>query len=149
MLHLLHLLHVLHWQNSVSKNFIHTLQQHWFQPVTETPDNGSLQLPQPCPAFWIDFCISIHTLSTIPMKAEMIHQYGGPEELKLEDAPMPQLNPDDVLIKVIATSVNPVDYKVREGHDKWGHRDFPAILGWDVSGVIEQVGRDVKDYHIG
>jgi len=83
------------------------------------------------------------------MKAEMIYQYGGVDELKYEDTPMPNLNPDDVLIKVVATSVNPVDTKVREGHDKWGHRKFPVILGWDVSGVIEQVGRDVKNYNPG
>jgi len=83
------------------------------------------------------------------MKAEMIYRYGGPEELQYGDMPMPTLNKDDVLIKVVATSVNPVDYKVREGHDKWGHRNFPVILGWDVSGVIEQVGRDVKDFHVG
>lgn len=83
------------------------------------------------------------------MKAEMIYRYGGAEELQYGDMPMPTLNKDDVLVKVIATSVNPVDYKVREGHDKWGQRKFPVILGWDVSGVIEQVGRDVKDFHVG
>ena len=83
------------------------------------------------------------------MKAEMIYRYGGTDELKYGDMPMPTLNNDDVLIKVLATSVNPVDYKVREGHDKWGHRKFPVILGWDVSGVIERVGRDVKNFKAG
>lgn len=83
------------------------------------------------------------------MKAEMIYRYGGPEELHYGDMPMPTLNKDDVLIKVVATSVNPVDYKVREGHDKWGNRKFPVILGWDVSGVIEQVGKDVRNFHVG
>jgi NADPH:quinone reductase-like Zn-dependent oxidoreductase len=83
------------------------------------------------------------------MKAEMIYRYGGPDELKYGEMPMPTLNHDDVLIKVLATSVNPVDYKVREGHDKWGHRKFPVILGWDVSGVIERVGRDVKNFNVG
>ena len=82
------------------------------------------------------------------MKAVLIHKYGGPEELKYENAPEPVVNPDDVLIKVFATSVNPIDWKVREGHTK-GMRVFPVILGWDVSGVIEKVGTDVQDYYVG
>ena len=75
------------------------------------------------------------------MKAVRIHNYGGIEVLKYEDAPMPEAGPDEVLIKITAASVNPVDWKIREGHMKEGMKiNFPFILGWDVSGVIEQAG---------
>jgi len=83
------------------------------------------------------------------MKAILIYQYGGPEELIYGDAPEPVINPGDVLVKVFATSINPVDWKVREGHMKGMERTFPVILGWDVSGVIEKVGADVHDYKVG
>ena len=75
------------------------------------------------------------------MKAVRIHNYGGPEVLKYEDAPRPQPAKGEVLIRVHATSVNPIDWKVRAGYmrDFLPH-SFPLILGWDVSGVIEEVG---------
>lgn len=78
------------------------------------------------------------------MKAIRIHDYGGPEVLELEEAPTPMPEDDEVLIKVYATSVNPVDWKIREGlrKDKFP-ADLPLILGWDVSGVIEKAGNDV------
>ncbi len=82
------------------------------------------------------------------IKAVLIYKYGGPEVLKYGDAPLPLINPDDVLIKVFATSVNPIDWKVREGARK-ANREFPIILGWDVSGVIEKTGDDVQDYKVG
>jgi NADPH:quinone reductase-like Zn-dependent oxidoreductase len=82
------------------------------------------------------------------MKAVLIYKFGGPEELKYGDAPMPEINPDDVLVKVFATSVNPIDWKVREG-GRGLKREFPLILGWDVSGVIEKVGAEVTDYKAG
>ncbi len=84
------------------------------------------------------------------MKAIQIHQFGGTAELKYEDAPMPKINPDDVLVKIYATSINPVDWKVRQGAMK-GRMEFkfPLILGWDVSGVITEVGNDVKDFKVG
>jgi NADPH:quinone reductase-like Zn-dependent oxidoreductase len=84
------------------------------------------------------------------MKAIVIHQYGGPEELKYEDMPEPVMNPDDVLIRVYSTSVNPVDCKIRQGQRKGGpQRSFPLILGWDVSGVIEKAGSGVTNFQIG
>lgn len=83
------------------------------------------------------------------MKAIQIHQFGGPEELKYEEAETPKINPDDVLIKVFATSINPVDWKVREGEMKQMKFTFPLILGWDVSGEITEVGSDVKDFEVG
>ena len=50
------------------------------------------------------------------MKAIQIHSYGGPEVLKFEDVSRPALNDDDVLIKVLAAGVNPVDWKIRQGY---------------------------------
>src|SRR6478736_2737511 len=75
------------------------------------------------------------------MKAIRIHNYGGPEVLKYEDAPRPKPQADEVLIRVHAAGVNPIDWKVREGHmkDFWPHK-FPLILGWDLSGVVEELG---------
>src|SRR5438105_7420330 len=75
------------------------------------------------------------------MKAIRIHNYGGPEVLKYEDAPRPEPQADEVLIRVHAAGVNPIDWKVREGHmkDFWPHK-FPLILGWDLSGVVEELG---------
>jgi NADPH:quinone reductase-like Zn-dependent oxidoreductase len=76
------------------------------------------------------------------MKAVRIHNYGGPEVLKYEDATRPEPKADEVLIRVHAAGVNPVDWKIREGHLKdFLNHSLPLIIGWDVSGVIEQVGR--------
>jgi NADPH:quinone reductase-like Zn-dependent oxidoreductase len=74
------------------------------------------------------------------MKAVQIHRYGGPEELIYEDAQNPQIREDDVLVRIKATSINPIDWKVRQGIHKDPQRQFPLILGWDVSGVIEKIG---------
>jgi NADPH:quinone reductase-like Zn-dependent oxidoreductase len=77
------------------------------------------------------------------MKAIRIHSYGGPKVLKYEDAPRPQPKAGEVLIRVHAAGVNPIDWKVREGEmkDFWPHT-FPLILGWDLSGVVEELGPD-------
>lgn len=84
------------------------------------------------------------------MKAVRIHQYGDASQLVYEDAPLPELNRDDVLVKVVAASVNPVDWKIRDGHlVEMIHYDFPLILGWDVSGVVESIGVDVTRFKVG
>lgn len=84
------------------------------------------------------------------MKAVRIHEYGGPDVLELEDAPTPEPAKDEVLVKVYATSVNPVDWKIREGmrKDKFP-ANLPLIPGWDVSGVIEKLGSDVRKFRPG
>src|SRR5437764_7999872 len=84
------------------------------------------------------------------MKAIRIHNYGGPEVLHYEDAPCPKPQAGEVLIRVHAAGVKPIDWKVREGHmkDFWPHK-FPLILGWDLSGVVEQLGRGVSQFKIG
>ena len=85
------------------------------------------------------------------MKAIRIHEYGGPEVLLYEDAPRPEPSDDQVLIRVHAAALNPVDWKTREGHGVAGQpgTSLPYIIGWDVSGVIEQVGRSVTQYKAG
>jgi NADPH:quinone reductase-like Zn-dependent oxidoreductase len=84
------------------------------------------------------------------MKAVRIHSFGGPEVLSYEETPRPQVNPDDVLIKVHAAAINPVDWKIREGYLR-GFIDYelPVTLGWDVSGVVEEVGGAVTDLRVG
>jgi NADPH:quinone reductase-like Zn-dependent oxidoreductase len=84
------------------------------------------------------------------MKAIRIHNYGGPEVLQYEDAPRPKPQAGEVLVRVHAAGVNPIDWKVREGHmkDIWPHT-FPLILGWDLSGVIEELGTGVSRFKIG
>ncbi|MEZ2128088.1 MULTISPECIES: NADP-dependent oxidoreductase [unclassified Sinorhizobium] len=73
------------------------------------------------------------------MKAVRIHAYGGPEVLSIDDVNRPQPQDDEVLLRVIATSVNPVDYKIRSG--TYGKQeDLPVALGRDVSGVVELCG---------
>jgi NADPH:quinone reductase-like Zn-dependent oxidoreductase len=84
------------------------------------------------------------------MKAIQIHEFGGPEVLKFEDAPKPKPQRDEVLIKVFATSVNPVDWKIRKGRAKGKFPvKFPLIPGWDVSGEIEEVGSDIVNFRKG
>jgi NADPH:quinone reductase-like Zn-dependent oxidoreductase len=75
------------------------------------------------------------------MKAVRIHNYGGPEVLQYEDAPSPRPAFGEVLIRVHAAGVNPADWKIREGHlQQLVQHNLPFILGWDVSGVIDDVG---------
>lgn len=82
---------------------------------------------------------------TETMKAVCIHRFGGPNVLSYQDLPRPVPTADEVLIRVHAAGVNPVDWKTRSGSVPWsGSIDpFPLILGWDVSGIVEAVGRDV------
>lgn len=78
------------------------------------------------------------------MKAIRVHQYGGPEVLRFEEAPRPQAGPGEVLVRVRAAGVNPVDWKTREGQfrEALAYR-MPFVPGWDVSGVVEATGPHV------
>jgi NADPH:quinone reductase-like Zn-dependent oxidoreductase len=81
------------------------------------------------------------------MKAITISSYGGPDVLELTEQPDPVVGPDYVLVRVRAASVNPVDYKIREGYLQGAFPShLPMILGWDVAGVVEQVGPAVTEY---
>ena len=87
---------------------------------------------------------------TRTMKAVVIHQYGGPEVLKCEDVPRPEPKDDQLLIRVIAAGVNPVDGMIRSGmFDKEGNRSFPIILGGDVAGIVEKVGSKITKFKAG
>ncbi len=84
------------------------------------------------------------------MKAARIHRYGDASVLQLDDVPRPQIRAHDVRIRVCATSVNPVDWKIRSG----GQRNIiplklPWILGLDVSGVVTEIGPKVKRFRVG
>ena len=84
------------------------------------------------------------------MKAMVIHEYGGPEVLKYEDVPRPEPKEDQILIRVIAAGVNPVDGMIRSGmFAKDGNRAFPIILGGDVAGVVEKVGSKITKFKAG
>ena len=84
------------------------------------------------------------------MKAVVIHEYGGPEVLKYEDVPQPEPSQDQLLVRVIAAGVNPVDGMIRSGmFDKEGHRAFPIILGGDIAGVVEKVGTKITKFKPG
>ena len=85
---------------------------------------------------------------TNTMKAMTITSYGGTEVFKSSEMPKPMPKGRELLVKVHATSVNPVDYKIRKG--MFGSMFLlPAILGFDVSGVVEDVGEKVVDFKIG
>lgn len=81
------------------------------------------------------------------MKAVLINQYGGREEMQYTDIPMPIPGDWDVLIEVHAAGVNPADWKFREG--AMHIHQFPLVLGWDVSGVIKEVGKKVTRFKVG
>jgi NADPH:quinone reductase-like Zn-dependent oxidoreductase len=88
--------------------------------------------------------------ATPTMKAVVIHEYGGPDVLKYEDIPRPEPKDDQLLIRVIAAGVNPVDGMIRSGmFDREGSRAFPIILGGDVAGVVEKVGSKVTKLKAG
>ena len=84
------------------------------------------------------------------MKAVRIHQYGGPEVLFLEEIQRPTPGPDELLIKVRAASVNPFDWKIREGYLKQMlPLPLPVTVGWDVSGTVEATGSGVTHFKRG
>lgn len=84
------------------------------------------------------------------MKALLIESFGGVEQLKLADVPVPTPNDSEVLIEVAYTSVNPVEWKIREGllKDVLPHQ-FPVILGWDAAGTVHAVGKNVTVFKPG
>jgi NADPH:quinone reductase-like Zn-dependent oxidoreductase len=84
------------------------------------------------------------------MKAVRFHSYGGPEVLVLEEVPRPQAEAGEVLIRVQGAGVNPLDWKVRAGHVKeWLQHRLPMIPGWDVCGVVDEVGKGVSAFKSG
>jgi NADPH:quinone reductase-like Zn-dependent oxidoreductase len=84
------------------------------------------------------------------MKAIVVHQYGGPEVLKFEEYPDPVPGPGEVLVRVAASSVNPIDYKRRAGLTKdFYPLKFPGLIGVDLSGTVAKIGPGVEDFSVG
>ncbi|MER8047231.1 NADP-dependent oxidoreductase [Streptomyces sp. NPDC094032] len=81
------------------------------------------------------------------MKAMTLPRYGGPEDLALVDLPDPKVAPGEVLVRVVAAGVNPVDWKLAAGGlDPLMVAHFPLIPGWDVAGVVERNGLDSTEF---
>lgn len=77
----------------------------------------------------------------------VVTQFGGPEVLQLQEMPAPTLREHDVLVEVHAAAVNPIDFKIRKGALKQG-RSLPFIQGYDVSGVVKQLGSNVRNFAV-
>jgi NADPH:quinone reductase-like Zn-dependent oxidoreductase len=84
------------------------------------------------------------------MKAVVFHKYGGNEVVEVKDMPMPACGPEDVLVKVYAASINPVDWKIRSGMIRivTGGR-FPKILGRECAGEVIAIGHKVTKFKTG
>ena len=85
--------------------------------------------------------------ATQTMKAVRIHAFGGHEVLRYEDVPRPEPRADQMLVRVHAAGVNPVDWKIRQG--LLGQDPLPQVMGSDFSGVIEARGPDVQEVQVG
>jgi NADPH:quinone reductase-like Zn-dependent oxidoreductase len=84
------------------------------------------------------------------MKAVVVHQYGGPEVLKFEDYPDPVPGAGEVLVRVAASSVNPIDYKRRAGLTKdFYPLKFPGLIGVDMAGTVVKIGPEVEGFSVG
>jgi NADPH:quinone reductase-like Zn-dependent oxidoreductase len=84
------------------------------------------------------------------MKAIVLHEYGGPEVLKYEDAPRPEPKENEVLVRVMAAGVNPVDAMIRSGkYAKFFGTNLPLIPGYDIAGVVEKIGTKIAQLKVG
>ncbi|HWL86614.1 MAG TPA: NADP-dependent oxidoreductase [Polyangiaceae bacterium] len=84
------------------------------------------------------------------MKAFLIDRYGGPEVLVARDIPLPEVGANDLLVRVRASGVNPVDFKIRDGMVKILVKlRFPAVLGNELSGVVARIGTNVTGFKEG
>lgn len=82
------------------------------------------------------------------MRAMVLPRFGGPELFEMRDVERPEPGPGEVLVRVVATAVNPVDAKLR-ANGSWAGISPPVILGYDVAGVVEKVGAGVQDLKAG
>jgi len=84
------------------------------------------------------------------MKAIRIHAYGGPELMQLEDAPVPACGAGDLLVRVVAAGINPIDWKIRSGAMAAQiPNSFPITLGSDAAGIVTAVGGSVTGFELG
>jgi NADPH:quinone reductase-like Zn-dependent oxidoreductase len=89
-------------------------------------------------------------MATQTMRVIHVHRYGGPEQLKLEEKPRPKPSSDEVLVRVYAAGVNPIDWKTRQGLMKnFQPVTFPFTPGIELAGVVEDVGPGVRAFEIG
>lgn len=84
------------------------------------------------------------------MKAAVIDRYGSPDVLRYGDVNQPEIKPDQMLVRVYASSVNPIDWKIRKGLLQFltGYQ-FPMILGFDIAGEVVEVGSQVTRFRVG
>ena len=87
------------------------------------------------------------------MKAYLLHEAGGVENLVLSQIEQPKIKADEVLVETKAISINPVDMKVRVAKEVLtmilGTEDRPVILGWDIAGIVTAVGENVSEFEVG
>ncbi len=84
------------------------------------------------------------------MKAVVVHEYGGPKVLKYEDVPRPEPKENQILVRVMAAGVNPVDGMIRSGMFAKYEKDvFPMIPGADIAGVVEKAGSKITKFKAG
>src|ERR671915_448672 len=86
------------------------------------------------------------------MKTIILNEAGGVDNLQYVDVPKPTIKKNEVLVRAMSISINPVDYKARANNNtiNWLFgTERPVVLGWDLSGKIEEIGSDVTDFKIG
>src|SRR6266446_9663190 len=114
------------------------------------------------PKFRRQFLFATITIAAIPpsisaaqsakptMKAIVVHEYGGREVLKYEEVPRPEPKDNEVLVRMIAAGVNPVDALIRSGkYAKFFGTTVPLIPGYDIAGVVEKTGAKVTKLKVG
>jgi NADPH2:quinone reductase len=85
---------------------------------------------------------------TKTMKAAVLTRFGGPDAFELREVPVAEVGPRQVRVRVHATAVNPLDYQIRRG-DYADYVPLPAVTGHDISGVVEELGSDVREFAVG
>jgi NADPH2:quinone reductase len=83
------------------------------------------------------------------MKAIIIEKFGKTSQVKVAQMPVPHPSDHEVQIAIEYTSVNPVDWKILEGHLESYPHEFPLVLGWDAAGRISKVGKNVREFKVG
>jgi len=83
------------------------------------------------------------------MKAVQIDRFGGPDVLRVREVPDPEPGPGEVLVRLVASTINPVDVKVRSGAERPTHLPLPLTLGWDLAGQVVGTGPGAHRFHPG
>ncbi|MEY2479431.1 MAG: hypothetical protein QOI04_358 [Verrucomicrobiota bacterium] len=101
---------------------------------------------------WLALSSTVAVAATTPatMKAIVVHEYGGPEVLKLEETARPEPKENEVLVRVIGAGVNPVDSLIRSGkYAKFFGTTLPLVPGYDIAGVVEKTGAKIDKLRVG